>query len=306
MILNLNDLPIFLVHTTYSQLNQLRKISAKYLFGEAKKSFQQYDIPERESILYILFADIFELSKIDILSNKEIEWSSSDQQKLDTCINRLNALEPVQYVVGKTFFYKSYFRVNSSTLIPRPETEELVQLIVSDNTLPAPKIIDIGTGSGCIAISLAAEIPNATVSALDISAEALSTARINAKENNVNVLFHELDFLTNQDAVTETFDIIVSNPPYVLESEKVHMRQNVLAHEPHLALFVADTHALIYYESLLGFAVKNLCHGGYVYAEINEQKGNDMILLAEKYNLADAVIIKDMYQKDRIFKAKKI
>lgn len=297
---------LFLVHTTYSQLNQLRKISAKYLFGEAKKSFRQYDTHERESILYILFTDIFQLSKIDIMGNKEINWSDSDQQKLEDCLTRLNALEPVQYIVGKTFFYKSYFRVNSSTLIPRPETEELVQLIVSENTLPAPKIIDVGTGSGCIAISLAAEIPGAAVSALDISSEALSTARINEKENKVDVQFYELDFLTNQDAVTEIFDIIVSNPPYVLESEKIEMRQNVLAHEPHLALFVADTDALIYYESLLQFAVKRLRNGGYVYAEINEQKGNDMILLAEKYNLADAVIIKDLYQKDRIFKAKKI
>lgn len=287
-------------------MNQLRKISAKYLFEEAKKSFQQYEISERESILYLLFADIFNISKINIISNKEVDWSDTDTQTLDSCIARLNTLEPVQYIIGKAFFYKNYFRVNPATLIPRPETEELVQLIVDDNALSAPKIIDIGTGSGCIAISLAANMPQASVSALDISADALATARINAAENHVTVMFYEIDFLTNQQAITDTFDIIVSNPPYVLESEKVQMRPNVLEYEPHLALFVEDTNALVYYEALLMFASQKLHAGGFVYAEINEQKGTEMLDLAAQYGFSKALIIQDFYGKDRIFKAQKL
>ncbi len=286
-------------------MNQLRKISAKYLFEGAKKSFQQYEKTEQESILYLLFAELFNIPKIDFLANKNLDWSPLQQQQLDDCLTRLNNHEPVQYIIGKTFFYDSYFNVNKFTLIPRPETEELVQLIVTDNRLTSPNIIDIGTGTGCIAISLGKAIKNASVTAVDISAEALSVARENAVMNEVSVSFMELDFLKNRGRIKGLFDIIVSNPPYVLESEKPEMRLNVLEHEPHLALFVEDNQALKYYEALLDFAATNLVKNGCVYAEINEQKGDEMITLATAYGLSDAVIIKDMFQKDRIFKAYK-
>lgn len=287
-------------------MNQLRKISSKYLLGEAKKSFRHYETLEKESILYILFNDIFHISKIDFLVNKEIDWDENLQKQLESYLDRLNNFEPIQYITGKTFFYNSNFEVNNFTLIPRPETEELVQLIVMENTLPAPKIIDIGTGSGCIAISLAKELKNASVSALDISSEALAVAKKNSSTNNTTISFIELDFLNQRDQIKDTFDVIVSNPPYVLESEIPEMRKNVLDHEPHLALFVEDSNALIYYDALLSFAATHLNPNGYVYAEINEQKGSEMLELAVHYGFTNATIVQDMFKKDRIFKAQKI
>ena len=220
-------------------------------------------------------------------------------------LKRLNNFEPIQYITGKTFFFNSYFEVNSFTLIPRPETEELVQLILSENSLNTPQIIDIGTGSGCIAISLAKELKSASVSALDISAEALSVAQRNAVTNKVSVSFIELDFLLQRDSIKNAFDIIVSNPPYVLESEIPEMRKNVLDHEPHLALFVEDNQALKYYDALLSFAKSNLKPNGYVYAEINEQKGLEMLALVSAYGFTNASVVKDRFNKDRIFKAQK-
>lgn len=294
------------VHTTYSHLNQLRKISAKYLFEEAKKGLLLYESVEKESIIHVLFEDLFQISKIDIMVNKEIDWHEDDQLRFDEAIKNLNKHVPVQYIIGKSFFYKYFFKLNSDTLIPRPETEELVQLIITENQHPSPAIIDIGTGSGCIAISLAANITNATVTAIDISASALAMAKINADDNHTKINFIEIDFLSNQQDIPGSFDIIVSNPPYVLDSEKEFMRKNVLAHEPHLALFVNDHTALIYYEALLNFAQKSLNKNGYVYAEINEQKGSEMIALAQQFGFKNVSIIKDMFHKDRIFKAQKI
>jgi release factor glutamine methyltransferase len=287
-------------------LDQLRKISAKYLFEEAKKGFHQYERAEKDSILYILLEDIFQISKIDIIADKKIDWDSANQSTLEDALQKLNNHVPVQYVIGRSFFYKYYFRLNADTLIPRPETEELVQHIISDNTHPAPSIIDIGTGSGCIAICLAANIPHSTVTAVDISTSAIDMARANAADNHVSINFIEQDFLSVQKNIPGTFDIIVSNPPYVLESEKEQMRENVLVYEPHLALFVQDQTALIYYEALLAFAQKSLNQNGYVYAEINEQKGAEMIDLGRQFGFSGISIIKDMFGKDRIFKAQKI
>lgn len=286
-------------------MNQLRQISAKYLFEEAKKDFSLYERAEKESILFILFEDLFHISKIDFIANKQIDWTAANQSVLEDALKKLNTHVPVQYVTGRSFFYKYYFRLNADTLIPRPETEELVHLIISENKVPAPSIIDIGTGSGCIAICLAANIPHAHVTAVDISASALEMARINAADNGVDVHFIEQDFLSPQQNIPGKFDIIVSNPPYVLESEKEEMRENVLAHEPHLALFVNDQDALVYYEALLVFARRSLNANGFVYAEINEKKGAEMEALARQYGFANISIIKDMFHKDRIFKAQK-
>jgi release factor glutamine methyltransferase len=286
-------------------LNQLRKIPAKNLLEAAKNSFRQYDTAERERILYLLFEDIFHFTRIDFLINKQVNWSQANQQALDGYLSRLNSFEPVQYIIGKTFFYDSYFNVTPATLIPRPETEELVALIITENNSAAPQIIDIGTGTGCIAISLAKKIKGARVTAVDISTEALAVAEENALKNEVSVSFLEMNFLTQHSSIQSSFDIIVSNPPYVLQSEKKEMRENVLAHEPHLALFVEDDNALIYYDALLKFASSHLHKDGTFYAEINEQKGNELIKLAHTYGFADSTIIKDLYQKDRIIKARR-
>ena len=195
--------------------------------------------------------------------------------------------------------------MSKDVLIPRPETEELVDLILKRNTLKNPNILDVGTGSGCIAISLAAEIPSTAVTAIDISKEALIVAKGNAASNGVSVNFKELDFLTKADSIKDTFDIIVSNPPYVLDSEKTQMNNNVLLFEPHLALFVEDTNALIYYDILFQFAFDKLHKGGCVYVEINEQKGAELILLAQQHGLSDCEIIKDLFGKDRMLAALK-
>lgn len=286
-------------------MDQLRKISAKYLFETAKENLLTYESPEKESVVYLLLEDMFQISKIDILVHKELFWDASKEHQLGIALRKLNLNTPIQYVIGKSFFYDSFFNLNADTLIPRPETEELVQLIINTNTHPAPKIIDVGTGSGCIAICLSKNIPNALVTALDISASALKMAKLNNTENKTTVQFIEMDFLKSHKNISGNFDIIVSNPPYVLESEKSSMRENVLAHEPHLALFVDDIDALTYYDALFHFATSSLAPEGYIYAEINEQKGNAMLELAKKHKITTCEIIKDMFGKDRFLKGQK-
>lgn len=284
---------------------QIKEISAKYLFENAKKEVSIYEKKELESILFILFQDLFGIRKVDVLSSRMIAWNGEQDRLLHTSIQRLQKHEPIQYIVGYTYFHNHRFYVNEHVLIPRPETEELVDLIIRQNTYDAPTILDVGTGSGCIAISLAASLPNAKVTALDISVDALQVARSNAAYNNVAVAFLEIDFLNQTNTITDHFDIIVSNPPYVLNSEKKYIAPNVLAHEPHLALFVEDDNALIYYEALLSFASKRLNKHGLIYAEINEQKGEELIVLAREYKFSNVQIIKDLFGKDRILCAVK-
>jgi release factor glutamine methyltransferase len=287
-------------------LNQLKEISAKYLFEHAKKGLNVYETPEKERIITILLEDIFQLSKIDIMVDTIISWDTTKQHTFESALNKLNQHTPIQYVVGKAFFYDAFYNLNVNTLIPRPETEELVQLIINENKHIAPYIIDIGTGSGCIAISLSKHVKKSTVVGLDISRSAIEMARKNNEIQQSSVTFVECDFLSSINTLSENFDIIVSNPPYVLESEKESMRANVLEFEPHLALFVPDSNALVYYEALLHFAKKSLNKTGFIYAEINEQKGAEILQLSEKYAFSNGKIIKDSFGKDRFFKAQKI
>ena len=280
-------------------MGQIREISVKYLFEESKKQLQLYDPQELNSILFILFEDLFDISRTAVLAGKVLEWSPGSEALLTNAIHRLAHHEPVQYITGRSYFYDRVFRVNPSVLIPRPETEELVDWIVKNHSAEKPVVIDIGTGSGCIAVSLAAGIEGATVSALDISREALAVARQNALQNNVSVHFLEMDFLKKADSIQQRFDIIVSNPPYVLDSEKKDMRANVLDYEPHLALFVADNNALIYYDALLRFASRTLRPGGSLYAEINEQKGDELLRLAAQHGFRQAHIRPDMFGRER-------
>jgi release factor glutamine methyltransferase len=287
-------------------LNQLKEISAKYLFEQAKKHLNVYINPEKERIITILLEDLFHMSKIDIMVDAAIAWDDTKQLTLESALNKLNQHTPIQYVVGKSFFYDAFYHLNADTLIPRPETEELVQLIINENTHTDPSIIDIGTGSGCIAISLSKHIKKSTVIGIDISNSAIEMARKNNEMQHSSVRFIECDFLSSAQTLSQNFDIIVSNPPYVLESEKVSMRANVLDFEPHLALFVPDSNALIYYDALLHFAKKSLNKAGYVYAEINEQKGTEMLQLSKKYEFSNGEIIKDSFGKDRFFKAQNI
>jgi len=197
------------------------------------------------------------------------------------------------------------FEVNHSVLIPRPETEELVSLIRSEFANQAPQILDIGTGSGCIAISLQKLLPQATVFAIDISAKALLVAESNAKLNNASVSFIETDILNpNKALIPNSLDVIVSNPPYVTESEKAFMEKNVLDYEPHNALFVPDNDALIFYREIAQLATDKLKKGGKIYFEINEAKSDEVVALLEKLGFIEILVVKDIHGKNRIIRAR--
>ena len=200
-----------------------------------------------------------------------------------------------------------HFKVNESTLIPRPETEELVEWILKENRNRIINILDIGTGSGCIAISLAKNLPNANVYALDISKEALKTAKFNADLNDVEIEFIEADILSiydsKLDVLSHKFDIIVSNPPYVREKEKPLMKPNVINNEPHLALFVKDEKPLQFYEAITEFAINNSTKNGELFFEINEFLGRKMIQLLIDNNFKNVELKQDIFRKDRMIKA---
>jgi release factor glutamine methyltransferase len=213
---------------------------------------------------------------------------------------------PIQYLLGKTSFYGLDFEVNSAVLIPRPETEELVDWIIQSQKLKVKsqkiKILDIGTGSGCIAVSLAKNIPNAQVFAIDVSEKALATAKKNANLNDVNVTFLHQSILETEDLEQE-FDIIVSNPPYVRNLEKKEIKKNVLDNEPHLALFVEDNDALIFYKKIAELAQKNLSNSGQLYFEINQYLGKEMVGLLETMSFKNIELRKDIYENDRMTRA---
>ena len=255
-----------------------------------------YESDELNSIFYLLSEEFLQISRSKILLADEIELDSKKQKLFLDALDRLKKNEPVQYVIGKTTFMDLEFNVNSNVLIPRPETEELVRLMLKDE-LDGKEILDIGTGSGCIAISLAKNLPNAKVSALDISEEALKVARENAKINNVDINFINVDIFDYQ--TEKKYDAIVSNPPYVRESEKALMKSNVLKYEPELALYVSDDNALIYYNSILDFSKSNLDKNGKIYLEINENYKDQMSNLLKNQFYNNVNFIKDINEKYR-------
>lgn len=254
-----------------------------------------YGKDECEQIFLIYLED-----KFDIQFNSE---NKIDQ--LDTIFSDLEKLKkgiPVQHITGKAFFYDHFFFVNEHTLIPRPETEELIEIIKNDYEKESPSsIIDLGTGSGCIPISLKKIFPNAEVSALDVSGKALEVATINAKNLNTDILFLQQNLLEDFD-LAKKFEVIISNPPYIRNLEKKEMHQNVLDFEPHLALFVEDNHALIFYERVIDFAEKHLLENGTIYCEINQYLGEETkTLFQTKYKNVE--LIKDISGNDRMIKA---
>ena len=242
--------------------------------------------------------------------------SESELLTLHFAVKELLKNRPIQYIIGETEFCGMRFFVNENVLIPRPETQEMVEMIASiarrDNACVIRtecKIIDIGTGSGCIAISLAKLIPNSDVTAVDVSEKALEVAKKNAEANGVNVHF-VLDDILNPHVKThgrasQQFDIIVSNPPYVCESEKTEMRANVLDHEPSSALFVPDSDPLIFYRKILEFAQKALKPDGQIWFEINEKFGKETAELCREKGFKNVEIIKDFRGKERIVRAQR-
>jgi len=278
--------------------------SSKKLFDNLLQQITAYEAQEAKEIVFWLMDFYLGLRKIDILSDKSFD-KAIDWAKI---IDRLNTHEPIQYILGETEFYGRRFSVNDSVLIPRPETEELVKYVV-DKTLRTQNskprtLLDIGTGSGCIAISLAKELPNFRVSAYDISEKALETAKKNAELNKADVTFEKVDILNPSFTIHHSpFTIIVSNPPYVTKQEIDRMQKNVLDFEPHLALFVEDSEPLIFYEAIANFAFNNLTDNGLVAVEINETLGEETANVFKRKGFSEVEIIKDIHQKDRFVSA---
>jgi release factor glutamine methyltransferase len=264
-----------------------------------------YDAGEAESFFYLILEEKHKLKRIDLALNPDLTFSNEEIKLWNSILDSLKKEIPIQYLLGKTSFYGLDFEVNANVLIPRPETEELVDWIltnqrINESTNPL-KILDIGTGSGCIAISLAKNISNAQVFAIDVSEKALATAKKNAEINEVNVTFFEKNILETDD-LEQQFDIIVSNPPYVRELEKKEIKKNVLDNEPHLALFVEDNDALIFYRKIAELAQKNLLPNGQLFFEINQYLGTEMMELLEKMGFKNIELRKDIYGNDRMIK----
>jgi len=274
-------------------------------FKEAfsKQLSEKYPKTEIDTFFFILVEEYLDLQRIDTVLKPEFLITTNKLSLLNSALQRLQNEEPIQYILGKTEFYGFSFLVNKNTLIPRPETEELVETILEGaNTFKALQILDIGTGSGCIPISLAKKLPKATIFAIDVSKEALAIAKQNASRNNVAINFLQEDIL-KAEILAQKFDIIVSNPPYVRALEKVAIKNNVLANEPHLALFVEDNNPLIFYDKIANLAKKYLRKNGMLYFEINEYLGKEMIDLLVLKGFKDIQLKKDLFGKDRILKA---
>jgi release factor glutamine methyltransferase len=265
-----------------------------------------YDEEESDNITYLAIESITGLKKIEIALNRAAVVDHLKTSRLLQLLEALKKEEPLQYGLGETTFYGLPFNLNKHVLIPRPETEELVDWIIKDlkkDKRTSTRLLDIGTGSGCIAISLKKNLLNAEVIALDISESALSVAQQNAWLNQVNIKFIQQDILIANCLATEiNFDIIVSNPPYVLASEKALMKNNVLDYEPHLALFVNDDQALLYYEAIAKLALEKLNKNGLLYFEINEVKGPAIVEMLSQQGFNAIQLRKDLNGKDRMLK----
>jgi len=288
------------------------------ILKEIKNTFHRtlssiYETNEIDSFFYLLTEHILGMTRLDLALKPEFVIGQAEGSLFIDALNRLKKEEPIQYIIGTTEFFGLPFKVNAHTLIPRPETEELVEWIVVNTTSifkkKSLKILDIGTGTGCIAISLAKQLADAKVYALDVSEEALKVAKHNAQLNNVELTFIEDNILdishTELVSSLHKFDIIVSNPPYVRNSEKSKMKNNVLNYEPDIALFVQDETPLIFYNAITQFAIKHLNEGGMLFFEINQYLGEEMITLLEHYNFKDIELKKDIFGNHRMVKGVK-
>jgi release factor glutamine methyltransferase len=273
-----------------------------YLAKELEEIYQEQEI---SAISNIIINTVTGIKRLHQLYMPEEKVKSEHSKRILNICKELKTGKPLQYILGETIFYDCIIKVNNSTLIPRPETEELVDLIISENKNFVGNIIDIGTGSGCIAIALAANLAGSSVAGTDISDAALLTAQENAVLNNVKVSFIKYDIFSTDSEKFEKADIIVSNPPYVRLSEKRYMNKNVLDFEPHLALFVDDSDPLVFYRAILKFAEKILVPNGKVYFEINEVMGSLMVQLLFSYGYSEIKIVEDLNCKDRIIKGTK-
>lgn len=299
-----------------------------------------YPPEETQALVRLIMERVCGLSTYQLLLGKGKELSDTEKSRIEEIVKGLRSYKPIQYLLGIADFYGMEFKVNPAVLIPRPETAELVERIIKDYPGQAPHILDIGTGSGCIAIALAKHLPKAKVMAMDISPEALAVAEENARLNQVSVSFLEGDILSERDprflywerpfprqettvsytgngsslcrermedltSPIEEVNCIVSNPPYIMEKEKAGMEANVLENEPHLALFVPDDDPLLFYRAIARFGQRHLAEGGHLYFEINALCGKETVAMLRQANYTEVELIQDLYGKDRIVIAKR-
>ncbi len=268
-----------------------------------------YENDEANAMILILLEHYFNINRIKMALEPDLRLSESEMLTFHFAVKDLLKNKPIQYIIGETEFCDSKFKVNENVLIPRPETSEMIYKIVERQKTKDKRqlsILDIGTGSGCIAISLAKQIPNSKVYALDISEKALEVAKGNAINNDTDVTFIHDDILNLKNNIETEFDIIVSNPPYVRELEKAEMRDNVLDWEPHNALFVSDDDPLIFYRNILEFAKSHLKENGEIWFEINEYLGKEMTDLCKEYGFSDVEIFKDFRGRERALKTTRL
>ena len=264
-----------------------------------------YPDTEISSFTYLLIGAITGYSRTEIIVNKYTNFSNEQRDLLNSFIEKLKIYTPIQYVLGQCEFMGLQFEVNPSVLIPRPETEELVEwILASQNNTNSVSILDIGTGSGCIAVSLKCKLPKAFVTAYDLSYDALALARKNAEINEVTVDFRQQDILCPDDEKGE-WEIIVSNPPYIPDAEKIEIQPNVLNFEPHLALFVPDNDPLLFYRKIIEFAAMHLKAGGQLFFEIHRDRGQEVMQLLSEAGFAEIELRKDLSGNDRMLKAGK-
>jgi release factor glutamine methyltransferase len=263
-----------------------------------------YSKPEIESLLFLMLEKLKGYSRTRFLLVQDTEFTDEDHFRLKEMVARLKNHEPIQYILGTTEFYGLPFYAVPEVLIPRPETEELVQWIIQENKMTAPTILDIGTGTGCIAISLQKNIPASIVLVCDISPVCIKTARRNAELNGATITILEYDILKQTPEIAfPKLDIVVSNPPYVRISEIERMEKNVLNFEPELALFVSDDRPLIFYEAIANFARQNLKNNGLLYFEINEAFGNECSAMLAGKGFSGIELRKDLNGRHRMIKA---
>ena len=270
-----------------------------------KELSELYPESEIKSIGYLIIEKITGFSRTQLIVNKNTIFSDEQHHLIESFVQKLKKNIPIQYILGEEYFMGMKFQVNSSVLIPRPETEELIEWIVEGNGKKTGlRMLDIGTGSGCIAISLKSLFPESVVTAFDISVTALEVARSNANINHLSVGFQCVDIL-NPPLFQEKWDIIVSNPPYITHSEKTFMEPNVLKHEPHLALFVPDNDPLLFYRAIAIFGLKNMVDGGKLYFEINRAYGPETKTMLESLGYRQVELRKDISGNDRMIQAVK-
>ena len=264
----------------------------------------RYPMGEATALTRIIAIEILGISQTAYLLKDDVTLNAEQEAMLFNAIERLKKYEPIQYIQGYCDFCGLRFKVTPATLIPRPETSELVEWIAADNKGKTVNILDIGTGSGCIAVSLANRLPQSKVTAWDISPEALAVATENSKANGCTVLFEQVDILSHEPTEAQ-FDIIVSNPPYIKENEKSAMHNNVLDWEPHTALFVPDSDPLLFYRTIANNGLTLLKPGGTLYFEINRAHGTETMKMLADYGYTNIELRKDFADNDRMIKAVK-